>query len=35
MKPILTEIAKDSLRLVRKYDRIFSSYGFKYEELTQ
>ena len=33
MKPIVTEIARDSLQLIRKYERIFSAYGFKYEEV--
>ncbi len=35
MKSIITDIARDSLQLIRKYDRIFSSYGFKYEEIPQ
>ncbi len=33
MKPIITEIAKDSMVLIRKYERIFASYGFKFEEI--
>ena len=33
LKPIITDIARDSLELIIKYDKIFSSYGFKYEEV--